>query len=414
MRLAARSALALAVVLLLATCSSPTEPPTPPGGEPPPPPGGGPLPPMTELELTLSDSVQVHGYVWLRATGRAANGAVVGPPSAIRYSTSDETIATVSSQGVVFGQNRGTVTITASSGSVQASLTFTVRGRVVVTLAQGLALPEYLIAVGDTLPLAARFVDINGDPIEGEAAPGTVTWSSSSPAAVSVDGEGRIIAREPVQAAVVTATAGGEGSATATVTVDATQAGQPATVRFAHAAPGLGPLTFRPSRGGPVTLSAGESVDLALGAGFLYVTLDGLPGQAPLAPWTTMVPADATLSLYAVGQTSLYLVPMWGPDVVLPDEGMVRLVQGSSYLVVYLRPSGAPIDGFPDQCYFDPSLSTNYYARTPGPFDLLLQEKYDAADSVRLAANAPAGRPVTLVLTGNSAETAGFMTFHDN
>ena len=62
MRLAARSALALAVVLLLATCSSPTEPPTPPGEDPPPlPPGGGPLPPMTALELTLSDSVVVHG-----------------------------------------------------------------------------------------------------------------------------------------------------------------------------------------------------------------------------------------------------------------------------------------------------------------------------------------------------------------
>jgi hypothetical protein len=109
MRLAARSALALAFVLLLATCSSPTEPPTPPGGDPPPPPpGGGPLPPMTELELTLSDSLLVHGYVWLRATGGAANGAVVSPPHAILYSTSDESIATISSKGVVFGENRGT------------------------------------------------------------------------------------------------------------------------------------------------------------------------------------------------------------------------------------------------------------------------------------------------------------------
>lgn len=409
MRLAARSALALAAVLVLATCSSPTEPPTPPGGEPPPP-GGGPLPPMTELELTLSDSILVHGYVWLRATGRAADGAVVAPPQAILYSTSDATIATVSSEGVVFGENRGTVTITASSGVVHASLTFTVRARVVVTHARGLASPDYLIAVGDTLPLAATFVDINGDPIEGDAA-GAAIWSSSNPAAVSVDEDGRAIAHLPHDFAVVTATTAEEGSAATTVLVDGTQAGLPATVRFAHAAPELGQLTFRPSRGEPVTLSAGQSVDVAAGSGFFYVTLDELPGQAP---WTTMIPPDARLSLYAVGGSDLYLSAMWGPNEVVADSGMVRLVQGSSYLVVYLRPSGAPIEGTPEQCYFDPSLYTEHYVRPPGPFDVLLQAKYQASDSVRLAADAPAGRPMTLVLTGYSAETAGYMTFPDH
>lgn len=411
MRLAARSALALAVVLVLATCSNPTEPP--PGGDPPPPPpGSGPLPPMTQLELTLSDSVMVHGYVWLRATGRAANGAVVSPPHAFLYSTSDETIATISSEGVVFGRNRGTVTITASSGSVQASLTFTVRGRVVVTHARGLALSSYLIGVGDTLPLTASFVDIDGLPIEGEV--GVATWSSSDPDAVSVDQDGRVIAHQPQQAVLVTATTAEEGSAATTVAVDATQAGLPATVRFAHASPDRGPVTFRHSRGDPVTLSAGQSVDLAVGSGFFYVTVDVAPGQTPIDPWTTMIPPDAKLSLFAVGRTNLYLSPMWGPSEVVADSGMVRLVQGSTYLVVYLRSSGAPVDGLPEQCYFDPSFYTHYYVRPPGPFDILLQAKYQAGDSVRMQANAPAGQPVTLVLTGYSAETAGYMTFPDN
>jgi len=93
---------------------------------------------------------------------------------------------------------------------------------------------------------------------------------------------------------------------------------------------------------------------------------------------------------------------------------MVRLVQGSSYLVVYLRPSGAPIEGTPEQCYFDPGLWTEHYVRPPGPFDLFLQAKYQAADSVRLAGSAPTGRPVTLVLTGFSAETASYLTFPDD
>ena len=414
MRVAARSALALAAVLFLATCSSPTEPPTPPGGDPPPPPpGGGPLPPMTALELTLSDSLRVSGYVWMRATARAANGAVVAPTHAITYSTSDETIATISSEGVILGRNRGTVAITASSGPVQASLTSTVRARVALTHAQGLALPSYRIAVGDTLPLAATFVDFNGLPIDGEAAPGEATWTSSNPAAVSVDEGGRVIAHQPQESATVTVTTPAEGSAATTVVVDAVEAGLPATVRFANAAPGLGPVTFRPSRGEPVTLTAGQSVDLAVESGFFYVTLERAPGQAPLDPWTTLIQPDTKLSLYAVGQTSLYLSPMWGPHEVVPDMGQVRLVQGSSYLVVYLRDRGAPIDGLPEQCYFDPSLSTPHYTRLPGPFDIFLQAKYQATDSVRLAADAPAGRPVTLVLTGHSAETAGYMTFPD-
>ena len=222
-----------------------------------------------------------------------------------------------------------------------------------------------------------------------------------------------MIGRQAQQAAFVTVATEDEGSATTTVAVDATEAGLPATVRFAHAAPELGPVTFRPSRGEPVTLSAGQSVDVAVGSGFFYVTLDVLPGQAPFQPWTTMIRPDAKLSLYAVGGTDLYLSAMWGPNEVVADSAMVRLVQGSSYLVVYLRPSGASIEGTPEQCYFDPSFYTEYYVRPPEPFDLLLQAKYQAADSVRLAADAPAGRPMTLVLTGHSAETAGYMTFPD-
>lgn len=415
MRLAARSALALAVVLLLATCSSPTEPPIPPGGEPPPPPpGGGPLPPMTGLELTLNDSLQVGGYAWLRVTARADNGAVVAPTHPIVYTISDASIATVSSEGVILGKNRGVVTVTATSGSVHASLALTVRARIGVALARGPALGSYRIAVGDTLPLAATFVDINGVPIDGTAAPGEVTWTSSNPAAVTVDEAGRVVGQQPDQEAVVTVTSAGEGSAATNIVVDVVEAGLPARVRFAHAAPGLGPVTFHHSRGEAVTLSAGQLVDLATGSGFFYVTLEGAPGQAPLQPWTALIQPDAKLSLYAVGQSSLYLSPMWGPFEVRDDMGQVRLVQGSSYLVVYLRPSGAPIDGLPEQCYFDPSLSSPHYNLEPGPFDIFLQAKYEATDSVRLAANAPAGQPMTLVLTGNSAATAGYMTFPDN
>ena len=412
----ARSAVALAVVLFLATCSSPTDPPTPPDGESPPPGGEPPPSPMTELVLAFPSTMTVHASVLLLVTGRTADGAVVEPPYPILYTTSDTSIATVSSMGVVFAENRGTVTITASSGSVHGSLTVTVRARVAVVLGEGytvpLALPNYYLAVGDTLSLQAAFVDIDGEPIEGTPA---VTWSSSNPPAVSVDENGRVIALQPLQSALVTASTADGGLAWANVVVDSTQAGLPATVRFAHAAPGVGPVTFRPIRGEPVTLSVGQSVDVAVGSGIFSAKVDGLPAGQSLNPsdWTELIRPGASLSLFVVGGTSAYLVPLYGPSPVVADSGMVRLVQGSDYLVVHLQATGAPVDGTPELCYFDPGSPTEYFIRPAGRFDLVLERKYQANDFARLPADAPAGRPVTLVLTGSSAETAGYLAFPD-
>lgn len=147
LRLAARNALAPALVLLLATCSSPTEPP-PLGGTPTPPPGGEPPPsPMTELVLTFPGQLLVRESALLTVTGRTAEGDPVTPPYRILYRSSNDGIARVSSEGVVVGVNRGSVTILASSGNVQGSVTVAVRARLTVTLAQGFGLSDYQIAV---------------------------------------------------------------------------------------------------------------------------------------------------------------------------------------------------------------------------------------------------------------------------
>ena len=402
----ARRAAALGSIVLLATCSSPSEPPTTPGGDGDDPPSS----PQT-LVLTLPDNntILLHAFTLATVTVRRADGLEVTPPTdSLIFSTSDAAVFAVTPQGAVVGRNRGTATLTVTYGSLSARLAVTVRARLAVGFGQTPASEPFRLAVGDTLPLTATFVDADGVPVAGVPA---ATWSSSNPDAVSVDQAGRITALQPGVVSVSASTPV-EGAASAAVVVDTLQAGLPATVRFVNGAPGIGPVTFLPNRGDLVRLSPGESVERAVKSGFFYVTLDGGKGQPDTLVTALIHPGDY-VSLFAVGDVSLYLDALWRPSGVAADSGMVQVVQSSSFLVVDFLAPGAPAGDPPELCYFDPGLASGYYNLAPGRFDLLLQRKYAEADSVRLRADAPAGRPMTLVLTGSTAETASYLAFPD-
>lgn len=174
---------------------------------------------MTELIVALSgNTVELHGTALLEVTARTAEGHVVTPPTdSLVFTSSDYGIALVSPQGVVYGGSRGTATIRVIYGGVSAGLTVLVRARLAVTLGEATRTTNFVVAVGDALPLVARFVDVNGVPVLGEP---TVIWSSDNPAAVSVDQSGHAVALQPLQQAMVVATAALEGPATAHILVD--------------------------------------------------------------------------------------------------------------------------------------------------------------------------------------------------
>jgi hypothetical protein len=204
-------------------------------------------------------------------------------------------------------------------------------------------------------------------------------------------------------------------------------AGLPAAIRFANAVRGTGPVTFFPSKGTPVTLSFGESVERPIQSGLFHGTIvgaDGNPGY-PLIP--AIIRAGDRLELYAINNwesipsfpgftigIGMWVVPAWGPVQAPPDSARVRFIQSSPFLTVYTRPPDAAAGGNPFNCYFDPGDLSEYLALAPGDFDLILKYKgFLTPEIARIRASAPGGRAVTYVVLGENAETAMLLAFPD-
>jgi hypothetical protein len=409
------------------TCAGPTDAPEPPTA------------PAVSLEVSGPGSLIAGQFALVNVTARDAAGQVLTPTPAVSYWSSDAGIATVTNEGVVTARHRGEATITVRRDSASATFTVAVTARLIMTV-----VPRYIwtawsaedqvqgsfschsardicrvpFAVTDSLQFVVTQTDVNGNTID--SAPAS-SWQSTDPSAVSVNSAGLAIALLPNRQAVISASTP-YGTASAAVTVSDVAVGEPAMVRFAHTAEGLGPITWYTNRIPPVTLTYGQSVDLAVPSGTFYAITAGLPEGAYDAQdfYGSIRPGDH-LSLYGVaGWDQGWLTSTWGRHDAIPaDSGLVRVVQSSDFPVVYLRDTGEPRAGLPQLCYFDPGIPSDFYQRAGGTFDLILQQKaagtfFDTTGaSTRLPVTVPSGQAVTLVLTGRSIATASYFVFPD-
>jgi hypothetical protein len=411
--------MALVASLASITCSTPADAPEPPTDDPP---SGSTPPPETpppshwngSLGVSGPDTMIVHQSVLLTVTARDADGHEVTGP--VTFASSNWQVATVSSEGVVTAVGRGSATITATRDTVTAQLSLVVTAGLMVTGATGSEWVNHVMpSVGDSMQFRVDFVDINGVPIGPAPADG---WRSSDPATVSVTATGLAVAHQVAPMVTISATTP-DGPAVTYLFVQGE--GPPTTVTLVHAVPDVGPITFRIHRLPPVTLQYGETSDVVVTTTTIYMATEGIlttDGDSPQF-FAGLIPGSA-LSLYAI-RASGYgsIAAAWATSDPIPaDSGLVRLIQGGDLPVVYLRPSGAPPSGPPEQCYFDPGSASPYYARARGALDLLLQRKpgyyFDStAAYTRLPVTIPAGHAVTLVLTGHSIETASYIAFTD-
>jgi len=119
----------------------------------------------------------------LDASARDQNGNTL--LAQFTWSSSDTTVVTVDSEGLVTGLNNGTATVTVRSGTVSNSVAVTVEQEPAsIALSRDEAI---LTALDDVLQLEASVFDANDNAMSPE-----VTWESSDPAVVSVDDDGRI------------------------------------------------------------------------------------------------------------------------------------------------------------------------------------------------------------------------------
>lgn len=157
-----------------------------------------------------ASSLPVGGSIPLRAEAHdAAGGLVAG--TTIFWSSSDTTVAVVSSAGVVTARAVGSAQVAASAAGQSAVATITV---VPVPVASVAVVPgSGTVSVGATMSLTAVAYDSAGRTLSGRP----VTWASGTPGVASVDAKGSVTGVS-AGTAQITATVGGRsGGATITV-----------------------------------------------------------------------------------------------------------------------------------------------------------------------------------------------------
>ena len=186
-----------------------------------------------------SPSVIVHDSTQLSATAEDSVGNVL-TGRVITWSSSNTAVSTIDANGVATGVTVGVDTITASSGSATASVTFTVKA--VPVNAVVISPQSSNLLVGGQQTLTAEVTDNSGNPIAGQ----TVTFSSGATGVATVTATGPLTA---------TVTAIGAGQATITGT-SGTKSGT-ATINVAIVP--VASVTVTPT---PDTVTLGGTVQL--------------------------------------------------------------------------------------------------------------------------------------------------------
>jgi len=168
------------------------------------------------------------------ASGNPLTGEIVA------WSSSDNSVATVSSNGMVTAKHSGNAVLTAAAGgaSDNASLTVSAGDISSVSVSPG----SVSLPAGGTQQLVATLQDNTGSAITGQ----TVTWSSSDASVVSVSSSG-LATVSHIGSATVTATAGGKSG----------------HALFSVTAGGVSSVSVTPSSG---TVDVGKTLQLSVSA----------------------------------------------------------------------------------------------------------------------------------------------------
>ena len=209
--------------------------------------------PVATVELSpASAAIGLGARLRLQARLRDRNQVEI--QSQIAWTSSDSTVATVDSTGLVTGMHLGNATITATSEGKSASAMIAV-----VAPAAGFTVQPATVVLmaGRTLQLAWTVTDLSGAPVTR-----VPMWESSAPEIVSVDANGLVTTH------VV-------GTAQITGTVDGLTAVVPVNV-----VPAAASMTIQPAS---VTLAMGESVDFTV----TMANADGTPIVDRTVVWMT-------------------------------------------------------------------------------------------------------------------------------
>lgn len=271
--------------------------------------------PVVAVVVTPTDNPLVVGQTaQLSAVPQSADGQpLAGRP--VLWATSEPSVASVSSTGLVTAIAPGNATITATSEGKSGSASVTVSPKPVsaVVVSPG----QTSVIVGATVQLSAQVTDEQGNALPGRP----ISYSSNAPNIATVSGSGLVTGVSP-GSATITATSEGK-TGTATVTVNPVPV---ATVTIAPADPnvvigGQVQLTATARSGNGQVLSgravswttgapsiatvSGEGLvtGVSIGTAVVFATIDGVIGtttvtvrQVPVATVTVSPPTAEVVS----------------------------------------------------------------------------------------------------------------------
>jgi uncharacterized protein YjdB len=243
-------------------------------------------------------SVAVGGSTQLSASVRDGSGAEL-QGRLVGWTSSDESIAVVSSAGRVSGLKAGTVTITASSEGKSGTATVTVTAAPVASVT--VTPPTASVVTGQTTTLQAQTLDANGAVLTGRA----VTWSSSNNGVATVSQTGVVTGVAPGNA-TITATSEGK-SATAAITVTAVP------VASVTVAPGSLPL--QTGQTGTLTATVRDAANNVLTDRAIAWTSSNndVATVAPNGTVTAVAVGTATITATSEGKTGTATVTVTAP-----------------------------------------------------------------------------------------------------
>ena len=228
---------------------------------------------ISQIQITPTSLTLAKGLTnKLTAIATLSDQSTQDVSSQVAWLSSNTSIATISTQGLVKAMATGSTTLSASLLGVTKSLSLTVTN---ATLNQGgltIANPPLTLAAGLTAQLAATGSYSDGTTVDVTA---SVSWVSSDPAVATVSLTGLV-------------TAVGAGTATITGTLD----GQTVTLMVTVTSATLNPNGLSITTP-PLTLAAGLTAQLA--ANGSYDDGSNLDVTASVS-WTSSAPAVATVS----------------------------------------------------------------------------------------------------------------------
>ena len=172
---------------------------------------------VAKIDLTpATSSVRAGSTTTLAARPLDADGQVIDVRPIV-WSSSNKTVAVVSTSGVVTALAPGEVRIAASALGTSAVATVTVTARVVAAV---VASPSTVtMRVGVSAPLQAQTLDAEGIVLTGR----TITWSSTNAAVATVNTLGIVTGVSPGAATILVTSEGRTDQVAVTVTLPPVQ-----------------------------------------------------------------------------------------------------------------------------------------------------------------------------------------------